>query len=283
MENKKILFRASGVGALMVGGNEISEKQLLEIGELISREEGLAIGKSGKPLSFTATMKEKLEKLEKQRDAPFEFGDTAKKFIEAKWMQDKFDYREEVVNDVLLKGNMCEQDSIGLVADVLPETVFRSKNTMYYTNDYFKGTPDVILDFDEYRIVEDVKTTWSVKTFFYKNKVEDIYFAQGQVYMDLTKCKKFRLHYCLVRTPEELIRNQCKRFFFKYGQDEDNPHYIAACEQIRMNNDLSLKDGTPIPQEDRVRTFEFDYDEDYMKKLKNRVVLAREYYNTLSL
>lgn len=342
-ENKTILFRASSVGTLMVGGNRITDKQLEELNELQQRktdaangvevkglitppltdkqEEKLAelaarhhnhvnkIEVNGKiPKALTPKMKEatlelqqqkedaangvelkgikvkpltdkqeeRLAELVEKRDAPFELSQSAKSYIEGVWLRKEFGYDEPVFTEVLMKGLLCEQDSIQLVHSVWSSSEFRVKNKQRFKNEFFTGCPDVILQSDG--IVEDVKTCWTIKQFIQKKKIEPLYFAQLQAYMDLTGLRQARLHYCLVDTPEELIMEEEKRFYFKFGCDEENKHYLEACDKIRKNHMVSH-----IPKQSRIRTFEVEYDEAFVKELKSRVVHARAYYNGLSL
>lgn len=251
----------------MGGGTCITDKQLERLNELQTRKDG-----NGKPL--TDNMKAELADLITKRDAPPELSQGAKSYIEELWLQTKYGYKEPVVTEVLLKGNMCEQDAIQLVSDVLPVDEFRVKNKKHFEDEFFIGTPDIILT----RIVEDIKNAWTLKTFFNVQSLDPIYYAQGQVYMHLTKRGKFKVHYCLVNTPLELVENEQKRFFWKYGGDEDNKHYRQAARQIEMNHCFDQ-----IPKCERIKTFEFDYDPAFIADLQSKVILAREYYNTLKL
>lgn len=272
-ERSNIKFRASAVGALMVGGNGITDKQLQQLEELQSRKEAASRGEA-KPL--TAKMEEDLAALIEKRDAPFELSQTAKTFVREEWLRREFGFRDVVVTDEMLKGHICEQDSFSMISETCPAEEFRSKNKYRYENEWFTGYPDLVLKKSDF--VEDVKSCWSLKTFLDKTSVEPIYFAQGQVYMDLTGKRNFRLHYCLNDTPRQLVENELRRFFWKYGGDEDNPDFLQASEQIERNHSFG-----EIPVSKRVRTFVFEYDPDYLSELKKRVEAARDYYLTLEL
>ena len=286
MGKEKILFRASAAGNLMVGGNQITEKQLSRLkylkdrhSEYVSYKRKVDAGAGQdipKVRPLTEKMKKEMSDLQIAKDAPFELGETAKTYVESVWLRKEYGYEEPVVTPQMLKGHLVEQDAIGLVSKVWKMQEFRTKNRKRFTNDYFSGCPDVVTK--SANVVEDVKSCWTLRTYFEIRKVNPLYYGQGQVYMDLTGKRKFRLHYCLVETPEELIKDQELKYFYKYGADPENPHYQEVCEMLRKNNDFK-----GIPVQDRVKTFEFDYDEAYIKELKSRVEVARNYYSTLTL
>ena len=269
----KVKFRASGVGNLMVGGNEITLTQLSKLTSYQERKDSASDG-TVKPL--TDKMKTELKALISKRDSPFEFGDTSKSWIEKEWLSINHGFEKQVVTKEILKGHLCEQDSIGLVSEVWKEKEFRVKNTDKFENDLYTGHPDVILK--KKGVVEDVKTCWDIFTFREKKSVPTLYYAQGQVYMEITGYRFFRLHYCLVDTPEELLEGDISKMYMKYGRDEDNPDFLKAIEAIRKNH----KFGHIEPKK-RVKTFEFGYAPDYIKKLNSRVELGRKYFNTIKL
>jgi hypothetical protein len=199
--------------------------------------------------------------------------ETAKTFVEDKWLFDEFGFAELLKNDYMDKGNECEQDSMDLVSQVVPGG-FRSRYNTKLQNDYVIGTPDIVLQ----DCVEDIKTSWNLKTFF-NAELSKMYYAQAQCYMWLTGKEKYRLIYALVPTPQHMVLNECEKLSWKYGKNYDNEDYIAQTQQIQKNNDL-IKD---LPIEKRVKVFAFDYDPAFIETLKIKIEKAREYYNTLKL
>ena len=273
----KVVFRSSSSGKLMQGGNEITEKQISELAELEKRRDGKLLGKKGNVLGFSPTQKEKLKELEDKRDAPFELGGTAKSLVKEMWLQLNYQFYEEVYTKEMMKGHLCEQDSIGLVSRVHPEPVFRKKNSLKYNNGFVAGTPDICLT-DELDRIEDVKTPWSIKTYFAVDSYPEIYKGQGQSYMWLTGARHFKLYYCLVNTPAVLLAQEEKSLFWKFGGNENNPYFLKLSEQLHRNHTYDH-----IPEDQRVKVFEFGYDPEYIEKLKDRIGHAREYYSTLTL
>lgn len=204
-------------------------------------------------------------------------GETAKTMIREIWLNDNFGYKENVVTDEMMKGLICEQDSMQLVQDVLGGE-FRLKNTSYFKNEFIHGTPDIILTKQDY--CEDIKSSYNLRTFFdaeYKEK--DAYWWQGQAYMWLTGKTNYRLMYCLVKTPDNIILNQKKNFWYKFDCDETNPNYIDISMQIEHNNNVVES----IPKEKRVKIFEFKIDLDAIEKVKKQHEKAINYYSSLNL
>ena len=198
---------------------------------------------------------------------------TAKTMIEAMWLKNTFGYREIVTTDAMTKGLRLEQESMALAQQVLGGA-FRSKNRETFKNDFIIGTPDIILT--DY--VEDIKTCYNLRTFFEAEPTK-LYLTQAQCYMALTGRKSYRLIYCLVPNTDEAIIKECERVAWQYGRDYENQDYIDHCTQIKLNNDCIKS----IPPMQRVKIFEFSYDESVMDMLYKKVELAREYYKTLSL
>lgn len=191
------------------------------------------------------------------------------------FLKNEFGYDEPLFTDTLKKGLLCEQDSIALVQKVLGGE-FRVKNKDRKSNDFIVGSCDIALKEED--VIEDVKSSFNLKTFF-NAELNATYEAQGQGYLKLWDKSTYRLIYCLVPTPYEIVLNQQKTFFYKFDCDEANPDYIAACNQIEHNNNLILK----IPKEKRVKVFEFSRDEEAMDRAEKRIELAQKHYKTLGL
>lgn len=273
-----VKFRASSVGNLMVGGNAITDKQLERLKELdLRKQQSALIGNDGKPLAkpLTAGMEAELAELIEKRDGEFKFGSTAMSYIRECWLRDMYGYDEPVVTNELIKGISCEQEAIGVLTRQISSDGFRIKNEDRWEDEHFMGTPDVISDSH----VEDIKCSWTLRTFFETTKPDPIYYAQGQVYMALTRRTKFRLVHILVDTPFELVEEEKKRFYFRFNCDEENPHYREAIRKIEAMHYSSSK----IPESHRIKCFEFERNDDYIRELRSRVELARKIYYSLSL
>lgn len=202
-----------------------------------------------------------------------ELSETARTLTESMWLQNTYSYREIISTEAMRKGLTLEQDSMALAQQVLGGG-FRSKNRETFSNEYLIGVPDVLTDI----YVDDHKTCYSLRTFFEAEPSKQN-ITQLQCYMDLTGKRKARCIFTLVSNTEEAIIKECDRIAWQYGRDYENLDYIAHCEQIKINNSL-IND---IPAEQRVKVFEFGYDEGVIEKLYEQIGKAREYYNKLKL
>jgi hypothetical protein len=263
-----VKFRASSVGNLLVGGNSITDKQKARLQELLDRQNDPA----AKPL--TDKMAEELADLTAKRDQQFEFGATALSYIRDCWLRDKYGYDEPVLTNERLKGLVCEDEAIGVVERQLGGP-WRVKNQTQYENDWFTGTPDIVLD----DAVEDVKCSWTLKTFFDVQHPSALYYAQLQVYMDLVGVNTARLCHVLVDTQEEITLEEQKRYYFRFNCDESNPHYLECCRKVdAMHNGSRL-----VPEEQRIKVFAIERNDTYLMKLRKRVEQARGIYESLIL
>jgi hypothetical protein len=172
----------------------------------------------------------------------------------------------------MAKGIECEQDSMRLAQKVL-NGEFRVSFKKNLQNEYITGTPDIVLkDF-----VEDIKTSWSIKTFF-NAELSMLYYWQLQGYMWLTEKQNARLIYCLVNTPDEMVIDMQKRVFYKFDGDSQHPEYIRIKEQIRKNHTFDH-----VPEADRVKVFDVERNETGLELLIEKCKKANEYYETLKL
>lgn len=242
-------------------------------------------GKEGKFKELTDTEKETLEKLIAKRDKPFELSKTAKTYIRSLKNRHEYNFVKPVIVDSILKGHLNEEDSISMCQRHIPSKDFRIKNTQHFQNDFLIGTPDVILKADQ--IVEDDKTSETLES-FQNAEFPELYFAQLQSYMDLLGFKKARLIYCLTSTPASMVASIKKSFYYKLKfndeLDSEEDHdikmklYEEACEKIEAMHNVDH-----IPEENRIKVFEVEYDEAYMKELKFRILLARKYYDKIKM
>ena len=146
------------------------------------------------------------------------------------------------------KGNKVEDEAINKAIEWL-DIPFALKNEKYFEDEYFCGTPDLILE-DE---VLDIKCPFDAFTFpLFETEIPNKdYAAQLQVYMHLTGKKKARLVYVLMNTPQEV--------------DKWGPTY----------------DYTNTPKELRIKTFSLDYDPSVIEHLQNQVTEINKYIETL--
>lgn len=172
---------------------------------------------------------------------------TTKDYLQ-QWVKEQiYGVRKSIKSKYLDKGNAVEEDAIKYAAKELG-WLFAEKNEELFKDDYFVGTPDVIL---EDRII-DIKSSWDCFTFpLYYNAIPNKdYYYQLQVYMYLTGKRKAQLVYVLMNTPEELT------FEFSHDYSEISSDY-------------------------RIKTFDVDYDANAIHHLQEQVKESRQYIKQL--
>jgi hypothetical protein len=266
-----VKFRASAVGLLMVGGNAITEKQLVRLRELDDRKQ------DGNAKPLTPTMQAEYDDLVAKRDEPFKFGATALSFIRDTWLKNIYDFEEPLVTSELVKGFQCEDIAIGVLDRQVPMPgVFRHKNSESFEDDHFTGNPDILAG-DEW--VEDIKCSWNLRTFIEVQKPDPLYVTQGQVYMALTGRKMFRLAHVLVDTPSWILEDERKRMHARFGYDQDDLQYREACRKLVAMHTPSAK----IPESQRIKCFEIHRSDRFIGQLRSRVEIARKVYASMTL
>lgn len=195
---------------------------------------------------------------------------TAKTYIQELALEKKYGIRKDINSKYLDKGNQVENDSIVLFEKVAGFD-FLYKNEEFYKNEYVCGTPDIVTN----DTIIDVKSSWNGSTFpWFATEVENKeYFYQLQAYMWLTGKRKAILAYCLVDTPEDIVLDEIRRVSWSKKE-------LEVSEETE-NEVRSQHEFNHIPQENRVKAFEIEYDESVIEAMKLKIEQAREYYNTI--
>lgn len=219
-----------------------------------------------------------------------------------------FEYgrHEDVDSKYLAKGNAREEDAITLLSRT-KKRMFK-KNEDSLMNEFIKGTPDLFTGEKIYAADEtlDTKCSYSLHTFLRSvhSKLDNSYYWQGQGYMWLTGAKKHTVAFCLVNNTVEGIEAEYRRLSYKPGMVDyygnETPLYLEKKKQIEINNifdrnefELELeKTGKhyefqvsksdwkyDIPHQKRIFTFEFERNEADIERLKNRIILCRNWIN----
>jgi len=170
---------------------------------------------------------------------------TTKTYLE-EWVKEQiYGARKTIENKYIRKGLHCEEESIEVYA-LANDINFAVKNSKHYNNEFFTGTPDLIVD----EKVVDIKTSWDCFTFplFDLEMPTKGYYWQLQVYMELLGLDKAELVYVLVNTPEML-----------------------------QYDEIDSLDYTTFDMKYRVKTFEIERNQEDIDKLYARVKECREY------
>jgi len=165
------------------------------------------------------------------------------------WLKERiYKVRKDFGNKYTQKGIQIEDEAIDKAIEWL-DLPFTLKNETYFEDDFFMGTPDLVLE-DE---VIDVKCSWDAFTFpLFENELPTKdYFYQVQVYMHLTGKKKARVVYLLLNTPENIAPYEFK------------------------------DDYSTLDKKYRIKSFDVAYDAEIIEKMQTRVTDIREYINEL--
>jgi len=176
-----------------------------------------------------------------------ELSKTTKSHLQ-EWLKSEiYGIRKQIKSKYLDKGNAVEDSAIDYAAAELG-WLFAIKNQEFFEDDYFCGTPDVILE----DTIVDIKSSWDGFTFpLFEDEIPNKdYLHQLQVYMHLTGKRKATLCYVLMNTPEHL----------SYEEPQDY---------------------SEIESKYRIKTFSFEYDQEVIDKLIERVKISREYIKSL--
>jgi hypothetical protein len=169
--------------------------------------------------------------------------ETTKTYVKEWLTEHIYGIRKEIKNKYLSKGLKMEDTAIDKAIEWL-DIPFAMKNEKTFEDDFFTGTPDLIVS----DVVYDIKCSWDAFTFplFEKEIPTKDYYYQLQVYMYLTGCKKAILTYVLLNTPDELTWEE------KHNYDNMDKKY-------------------------RIKTFEIEYSEEVIADLKERVANIRNF------
>lgn len=174
----------------------------------------------------------------------------AKTYIEDLAKEFVYGYQKVVTSKEMEKGTLVEPHSIALINDVCFTSY--EKNTERRENEWLTGECDIYVP--GVKII-DVKSPWSLATFpatVFAGQDKD-YEWQGRGYMMLWNVDEFEINYCMVNTPDELIRFE-----------DPSVHYVDHIDpslrltRVPYKRDLSLEE-----------------------KIKEKVEAAREYFNQI--
>jgi hypothetical protein len=195
---------------------------------------------------------------------------TAKTYIHELILQEKYGIYKEFSSRYTDKGNQVEDIAIAMANEVL-DVGFIYKNDENFQNDWITGTPDVITD----EVLLDVKCSWDATTFpFFETEIPTKdYFYQLQGYMWLTGKTESLLIYCLVDTPLEIVEDEIRRAHWKFHKLEEDLDLRQEIESKHIFGN--------IPMNKRIKIFEVKRDEKIIELIKEKIEVARVYYEAL--
>lgn len=198
--------------------------------------------------------------------------ETTKSYLSELFIENEYDRQKEYYLKYADKGNVCEPEGIRLLGKI--DGVDYQKNLDHFSNDFIHGTPDIIAP----KLI-DIKVSWDIFT-FHSAELKKEYYWQLQCYMWLTRFKESQLVYVLVDTPDYIIvseqRRQLNQLLYKDG--------VKDFDQTEFNNNIT-KNLTydDIEESKKIKRFIVPFEPELIPKMTEKVKLAREYYETISL
>jgi hypothetical protein len=197
-------------------------------------------------------------------------GKTAKTYIEKVFKENELGYIESISSKFLDKGIQMEDVAIQMASEVL-NWDFVVKNTQRYNNSHITGEPDICTD----TLLADIKCSWNLGTFpmFEDELTNKMYYWQMQSYMWLTGHEQAELVYVLANTPFEIVEDEVRREHWKLHLIEEDLDVREAVQQIHSFDH--------IPDALRVKRFIIEKDEQAFERIKEKCILATNYYEQL--
>lgn len=140
----------------------------------------------------------------------------AKTYIKKLAREFVYNFEEDISSKYMDKGIIVEDTAIALYNRVF-FTDYK-KNEERKTNDWITGECDIYTG----KKIIDIKSSWSLATFpvLSEDGIDKQYEWQGRAYMMLWDCDYFENAYCMVSTPEELLR-----------YDQEDLHYVDNIDE----------------------------------------------------
>lgn len=205
----------------------------------------------------------------KSRTKSEPLSETTKSYLREIWIEEVFGRRKVISSGPMEKGTAVESDSMELVKEVLGKTYF--KNNKQISNEYVIGTPDIIDAKD--KMIHDIKSSWDLWTYsaVTGEQARKDYYYQLLGYMWIQEFSESTLLYGLVNTPEHLMYKEWSKL--AWNMDEQEAERIT-----RLNHTFD-----DIPATKRLKVYHFQYLQEEVDELVNKIELSRAYLQGLSL
>lgn len=254
----------------------LTEKQEIELNGLTNRFNGI-----GKPLTDKQS-ETRLELFKKSQNK--ELPEGAKTYCK-KWLKNfMYGRYDEIKSKFITKGNDTEEDGFTLMATELKlGMVYKNKERK--SNAYIEGECDLHLKARE--AVYDNKASYSLDTFpMFETVFDKRYWWQLQGYGCLWIAKSLNLCFTLNNDTYEAVEKAVK-----WVEDQNEKYKIAermvftadfweVCKSS-LFPEATRNTFIPIPDEKRIKHFEFAYEEKPIEKVKDRVLMCRDYIYSL--
>lgn len=205
---------------------------------------------------------------------------TTQSYLKDIYIKEVYGRERDLSNKYMDKGNYAEQtDSLDILSDHYSKLILsKDLNSEPVSNKFMTGTPDILKIKD---LVIDIKSSWSMHTFFEADGRNKDYEWQGWAYMWMTKRKKFDLAYCLANAPLWMVENEHRKkmYNFKHIEGTDEYEEISQYWENYYEKNMLFDD---LDMKKRIKVFTFDFDKKLIPEVEQRIEECRHYLNTLS-
>lgn len=200
----------------------------------------------------------------------------------------KWSRKADTGNKYTKKGLAVEEDGLTLYSQITG--IYFKKNEIRLQNETFDGEIDTFVGEEILRAkhTKDIKCSWDWTTFpsMLDTKPDSDYEYQGQGYMDLSGAETHGVVYCLINTPDFLIKKCINDLFYQLGVEKNDPEFIEQCKKIETSKIVDLakfkkdfpdyvfyakdEDFFDIPAKERVVECTVKRDEKMIDSIKTR-------------
>lgn len=171
-----------------------------------------------------------------------------------------YDFKKEIDVKAFAKGKMCEDAAIELINSVY----FKSykKHVGRIETDLMSGECDILVP---EKLVRDVKNAWSIDTFpaFIEDAHTADYEYQLRAYMHLYDVPEAFLDWCLVDTPEDLIK-----------WEPEHLHRVSHIDPCMRITTVRYKRDLDIERKMLLRCKEAQL---FIERMKTQILIDHEY------
>lgn len=173
------------------------------------------------------------------------------------------------------KGTLAEPESIKLLSRV--DGVQYWKNTKYFSNKWFKGCPDILIqsNFGKVEKIKEIKTSYDLPSFIMAQYQPEPYgnILEVMGYMDLVKCRDAEIIHVLSDMPDRIMAHEERRLKERYAMLEIDEDRMSDRVERVLNN-MSYSE---IPDALKVFRRPVTYNKLTMKEAKTRVTWAKKW------
>jgi hypothetical protein len=180
----------------------------------------------------------------------------------------------------LEKGTTAEPAAIEFLARMDGKDY--EKNTEMFTNQWFKGIPDIIVRNGKGEVVKVIEVKISLDLPSYIMNCVNTMEATSNVYelfgyLDLLKCKNGEVVHILVDMPENMANIEQKRLMERFKTLELDEDAISE----RITRVLGNMEYSNVPEELKVFRRSFQLNKFTMKTVKGRVTMAKKWMKNI--